>query len=118
MARGSGAAWSDEGATLGTSLRSTRGPTSGWRQLAGSLLGLDAVAVSVVLSLAGLFCAVELVVSAGQSTLATGEAESAPAGLFRQGEAGKSEETGGGQSGGERGKTEGARKRKKTSAVL
>lgn len=85
---------------MATSLRSTRGPTSGCWLLAGPLLGLEAVAVSVVLSLAGLLCAVELVVSPGQSTLATGEAESAAAGLFRQGGAGMSEETGGGQSGG------------------
>lgn len=94
------AVWSDEDATLGTSLRSTRGLASGWRLLVGPLLGLDAVVVSVVLLLAGLLCAVELVVSAGQSTLAIGEAESAPAGLFGQGGAGKSEEKGGGQSGG------------------
>lgn len=61
---------SDEGGTLGVSLRSTRGPTSGWvlalragvffgEDLAGAALaGLDAVLVSVVFSLAGLLCAV------------------------------------------------------------
>lgn len=63
----------------------------------------------MVLLLAGLLCAVELAVSEGQSTLATGEAESAVAGLFCQEGAGKSEEARGRQSGGsEWGKTEGA----------
>lgn len=97
-----------EGATLGVSLRSTRGPTSGWVSMAASELGctaapalgaawvgLEAVAVSAVLSLAGLLCAVlklsatELVAVEG-SKFTTGEAESAPAGLFcREGEAGR-----------------------------
>lgn len=92
MARGSGAVWSEDGATLGASLRSTRGPTSGWPLLA--------TAVSVALSLAGLLCAVELVVSAGGSRFTAGVAGSAPAGLFGQGGAGKNERAGGGQSGG------------------
>ena len=65
----------DEGGTLGVSLRSTRGPTSGWvlalselgwaaglflgEDLAGvALVGLEALVVSVVHSLAGLLCAV------------------------------------------------------------
>lgn len=85
MVGGSGAVWSDKGATLGASLRSTRGPASGWPLLAGPLLALDAVAVSAVLSLAGLLCAVELVVPAEGSRFTAGEAESAPAGLFCQG---------------------------------
>lgn len=94
----------DEGGTLGVSLRSTRGPTSGWvlalseldwtaglflgEDLAGAaLVGLEALVVSVVLSLAGLLCAVlklsatELVAVEG-SKFTTVEVVSAAAGLF------------------------------------
>lgn len=94
----------DEGGTLGVSLRSTRGPTSGWvlalrelgwaaglflgEVLAGAaLVGLEALVVSVVHSLAGLLCAVlklsatELVAVEG-SKFTTGEVVSAAAGLF------------------------------------
>lgn len=94
----------DEGGTLGVSLRSTRGPTSGWvlalseldwaaglflgEDLAGAaLVGPEALVVSVVLSLAGLLCAVlklsatELVAVEG-SKFTTVEVVSAPAGLF------------------------------------
>lgn len=89
--------------TLGVSLRSTRGPTSGWvlalseldwaaglflgEELAGAaLVGLEALVVSVVLSLAGLLCAVlklsatELVAVQG-SKFTTVEVVSAAAGL-------------------------------------
>lgn len=94
----------DEGGTLGVSLRSTRGPMSGWvlalseldwaaglflgEDFAGAaLVGLEALAVSAVLSLAGLLCAVlklsatELVAVEG-SKFTTVEVLSAPAGLF------------------------------------
>lgn len=94
----------DEGVTLGVSLRSTRGPTSGWvlalseldwaagqflgEDLAGAaLVGLEALVVSVVLSLAGLLCAVlklsatELVAVEGRK-FTTVEVVSAAAGLF------------------------------------
>lgn len=94
----------DVGGTLGASLRSTRGPTSGralalneqgwvaglfWGEdLAGvALVGLEAPAVSAVLWLAGLLCAVlklsatELVAAEG-SKFTTVEVVSAPAGLF------------------------------------
>ena len=94
----------DVGGTLGASLRSTRGPTSGWalavseegwvaglfwgEDLAGvALVGLEAPAVSAVLWLAGLLCGVlklsasELVAAEG-SKFTTGEVVSAPAGLF------------------------------------
>lgn len=94
----------DEGGALGVSLRSTRGPTSGWvlalseldwaaglflgEDLAGAaLVGLEALMVSVVLSLAGLLCAVlklsatELVAVEG-SKFTTVEVVSAAAGLF------------------------------------
>lgn len=94
----------DEWGTLGVSLRSTRGPTSGWvlafteldwatglfwgEDLAGAtLVGLEALVVSMVLSLAGLLCAVlklsvtELVAVEG-SKFTTVEVVSAAAGLF------------------------------------
>lgn len=106
--------------TLGVSLRSTRGPTSDWvlalskldwaaglflgGDLAGAaLVGLEALVVSVVLSLAGLLCAVlklsatELVAVEG-SKFTTVEVVSAAAGLFggegqdKQGRRGRSEE--------------------------
>lgn len=89
---------------MGVSLRSTRGPTSGWvlalseldgaaglfwgEVLAGAALaGLEALGVSVVLSLAGLPCAVlkpsatELVAAVGNK-FTTVEVVSAPEGLF------------------------------------
>lgn len=109
----------DEGGTLGVSLRSTRGPTSGWvlalskldwvalflgEDLTGAaLVGLEALVVSVVLSLAGLLCAVlklsatELVAVEG-SKFTTVEVVSAAAGLFggeeqnKQGRRGRSGE--------------------------
>lgn len=88
----------DEGGTLGVSLRSTRGPMSGWvlalsapdwaeGLFLGEDFGLEALAVSAVLSLAGLLCAVlklsatELVAVEG-SKFTTVEVLSAPAGLF------------------------------------
>lgn len=90
------------------SLRSTRGPTSGWvlalseldgaaglfwgEVLAGAaLVGLEALGVSVVLSLAGLLCAVlklsatELVAVEGNK-FTTVEVVSAPEGLFGGGQ--------------------------------
>ena len=99
-----GGTGSDEGGALGVSLRSTKGPTSGWvlalseldwatglfwgEGLAGAtLLGLEALMVSVVLSLAGLLCAVlklsvtELVAVEG-SKFTTVEVVSGAAGLF------------------------------------
>ena len=100
----------DEGGSLGVSLRSTRGPTSGWvlalsaldwaagllfgEDLAGAaLVGLEALVVSVVFSLAGLLCAVlklsatELVAVEG-SKFTTVKVVSAAAGLFGGGGAG------------------------------
>lgn len=94
-----GGVGSEEGATLGVSLRSTRGPTSGWvlalsepGSAAGlffgaALVGLEALAVSVVHSLAGLLCGVlklsvtELAAVEG-SKFTTMEGVSAAAGLF------------------------------------
>lgn len=101
-----GGVGSDERGALGVSLRSTRGPTSSRRwvlalsgldwaaglflgeALAGAaLVGLEALVVSVVLSLAGLLCAVlklsatELVAVEG-SKFTTVEVVSAAAGLF------------------------------------
>lgn len=95
-----GAVGLDEGATLGVSLRSTRAPTSGWvlaldgaaglflgEDLVGAaLVGLEALVVRVVLSLAGLLCAV-LKLSATEleavegSKFTTGVVVSAAAGL-------------------------------------
>lgn len=96
-----GAVRLDEGGTLGVSLRSTRGPTSGWalafsepgraaglffgEDLSGvALAGLEVLAVSVVLLLAGLLrlSAFELVAAEG-GKFTTGEVVSAAAaGLF------------------------------------
>lgn len=83
--------------TLGVSLRSTRGPTSGWGLaleslvligglfFGGALVGL--MVSVVVLSLTGLLCAVlklsELLAVEGGGTFTTGEeVESAAGGLF------------------------------------
>lgn len=94
----------DEGGAFGISLRSTRGPTSGWvlalsglewvaglfwgEAVAGAALaGPEALMVSVVLSLSGLLCAAlklsatELVAAEG-SKFTTVEVVSAAAGLF------------------------------------
>lgn len=114
----------DKARTLGVSLRSTRGPTSGWvlalRELdksAGLFWGEDLegatlveLQVRVVLSLAGLLCAVlklsviELVAVEGKFT--TVEVVSAAAGLF----GGKEQDKQGGEgrvgSGGRGGITE------------
>ncbi len=87
----------DEGGTLGVSLRSTRGPTSGWvlalselDWAAGLFMGEDLALVgleALVISLAGLLCAVlklsatELV-AVEESKFTTVEVVSAAAGLF------------------------------------
>lgn len=126
----------DEGGTLGVSLRSTRGPTSGWvlalseldwaaglflgEDLAGAaLVGLEALVVSVVLSLAGLLCAVlklsatELVAAEG-SRFTTVEVASAAAGLFGWEEQDKQRRRG--RSGeGRKHRAEKVRERKKAS---
>ncbi|TNN79178.1 hypothetical protein EYF80_010626 [Liparis tanakae] len=93
-ASGTRGAGLDEGGAFGMSLRSTRGPTSGWllalsglERVAGlfwgpALAGLEALMVSAVLSLAGLLrlSATELVAAEG-SKFTTVEVVSAAAGL-------------------------------------
>lgn len=95
----------DEGGPSGVSVRSTRGPTSGWelsepdRAVAGLLLGEDLVAivgaeapaVSVVLCAVLKFSATELAAAEG-SEVTTGEVASALAGLFVGGREGVGEE--------------------------
>lgn len=114
-----GGTGSDEGGALGVSLRSTRGPTSGWvlalrelgwaagqfwgEDLAGAAwVGLEALVVRVVVSLAGLLCAVlklsvtELVVVEG-SKFTTVEAVSVAAGLWGREEQDKQRRRGTGE---------------------